>query len=232
MNNVSMLIIVHILGILKFDSLSRFFDSLIDGTADLSELNAAAAAEEFTPDPAELEIERQQEAEMLRLAHGGFSDMIDFEAAVRDGSAANFHKSSGYGGMMGPGSIPEHLRKDKKEGSEEESESSSSSSTSKKARMPMTGDAGQVVLEAKKSKMPETAKAEATDVAEPELAQEPETTEDARTEPLSTPEPEPDFNAEMEPEEVIVEEEAPGVVEADSSQPSVGVESERYKDEL
>ena len=67
MNNIPMLIIVYNLGILKFDSLSRFFDSLIDGSADLSELNAAAAAEEFNPDPVELEIERQQEAEMLRL---------------------------------------------------------------------------------------------------------------------------------------------------------------------
>ena len=94
--------------------------------------------------------------------------------------------------------------------------------------MPMTGDAGQVGLEAKKSKMPETAKAEATNVSEPELVEEPEIGEDARTEPLSTPEPEPDFKA----GEDVVEEEVPEVAEADVSQPSVGVESERYKDEL
>ena len=31
------------LGILKFDSLSKFLDSLADGTADLDELNEAAA---------------------------------------------------------------------------------------------------------------------------------------------------------------------------------------------
>lgn len=221
-------------GILKFDSLSRFFDSLLDGSADLSELNAAAAAEDFTPDAAELEIEKQQEAEMLRLAHGGFSDMIDFEAAVRDGSAADFHKSNGPGGMMGPGSIPEHLRKDKQAEGRAEAESSSSSS-SKKSRMPMTGDAGQVVLKAqtKKSKMPETMKkAEPTEAAAAAYAEaipEPETIDDAQDEPLSTPEPEPEVEAESEP---VVE--IPEVVE-DAESPvgsSAGVESERHKDEL
>lgn len=194
-------------------------------------MNAAAAAEEFTPDPAELEIERQQEAEMLRLAHGGFSDMIDFEAAVRDGSAANFHKSNGFGNMMGPGSIPEHLRKDKKIEKEAEAESSASSSSSKKVRMPVTGDAGQVVLEARKTKMPETAKkAEPTEATEAESAPEPETTDDARTEPLSTPEPEP--QAEVDPAKPIPEV-AEVVEDAESPvEPTSGVESERHKDEL
>ena len=86
---------------MKLDSMTKFFDSLLDGTADLEELNAAAAAEEFVPDPEELEIEKQQEAEMLKLAHGGFSNMIDFEAAVKGGSAKDFHQKNGYPGMMG-----------------------------------------------------------------------------------------------------------------------------------
>ena len=100
--------------------------------------------------------------------------------------------------------------------------------------MPMTGDAGQVVLEAqtKKSKMPETAKkAEPTEAAAAEDAEpipEPETTGDAQDEPLSTPEPEPEVEVESEFVEI------PEVVEDAESpvEPSAGVESERHKDEL
>lgn len=59
-------------GMNKLDSLSKFFDSIIDGTANLEIANKEAAEEEFVPDETELEIERKQEAQRMALAHGGF----------------------------------------------------------------------------------------------------------------------------------------------------------------
>ncbi|TDL26700.1 hypothetical protein BD410DRAFT_819350 [Rickenella mellea] len=88
-------------GLMKFDSLSKFFDSLLDGSVDLTLLNQESAKEEFIPTPEELDIEQRQEAEMLKLAHGGYAEMIDFEKAVKDGSAKNFHGENGFPGMMG-----------------------------------------------------------------------------------------------------------------------------------
>lgn len=88
-------------GLNKMDSLSKFFDSIIDGTADLTVLNEEAKAEEFVPDATELEIEKQQEAQRIALAHGGFADLIDFEKAVKEGAGADYHDVHGYPGMMG-----------------------------------------------------------------------------------------------------------------------------------
>ncbi|KAJ7591408.1 protein disulfide isomerase [Mycena floridula] len=88
-------------GINKLDSLSKFFDSVLDGTADLTIVNEQAAAEEFVLDEKELEIEQKQEAQRIALAHGGFSDLIDFEAAIKNGAGADYHDTHGYGGMMG-----------------------------------------------------------------------------------------------------------------------------------
>ena len=90
-------------GIQKHDSLSKFFDSVLDGTADLTTLNAQAADEEFVPDEKDLEIERMQEAQRIALAHGGFTDLIDFEEAIKNGAGADFHEKNGYPGMMGGG---------------------------------------------------------------------------------------------------------------------------------
>ncbi|KAJ6581135.1 thioredoxin-like protein [Mycena capillaripes] len=84
-------------GINKFDSLSKFFDSVIDGTADLTVINEEAKAEEFEPTEEELEIQRKQEAQRMALLHGGFSDLIDFEQAIMDGTAENYHDSNGFG---------------------------------------------------------------------------------------------------------------------------------------
>ncbi|KAJ7156891.1 hypothetical protein C8R43DRAFT_997557 [Mycena crocata] len=84
-------------GINKLDSLSKFFDSVIDGTADLTVINAEAKAEEFEPTEEELEIQRKQEAQRIALLHGGFSELIDFEAAVLNGDAANYHDTHGFG---------------------------------------------------------------------------------------------------------------------------------------
>lgn len=88
-------------GINKFDSLSKFFDSVIDGTADLTVINEEAKAEEFVPSPEELEIEQKQEAQRMALAHGGFVDLVDFEQALKDGAGANYHDVNGFPGMMG-----------------------------------------------------------------------------------------------------------------------------------
>jgi len=88
-------------GINKLESLSKFFDSVLDGTADLEVVNEEAAAEEFVLDETELEIERKQEAQRIALAHGGFAELIDFEKAVKEGGAADYHDSHGYPGMMG-----------------------------------------------------------------------------------------------------------------------------------
>lgn len=98
------------------DSLSRFFDSIIDGTVDLKTANEKAMAEEFVPDEKELEIERKQEAQRLALAHGGFADFIDFEKAIKEGHGANYHDINGYPGMMGE--LP--TKKKSKSGEEEE----------------------------------------------------------------------------------------------------------------
>jgi len=87
-------------GLAKLDSLSKFLESVIDGTADLNIVNKEAAAEEFVPDETELEIERKQEAQRIALAHGGFADIIDFEEALKNGQGANFHSSHGYPGSM------------------------------------------------------------------------------------------------------------------------------------
>jgi protein disulfide-isomerase A6 len=91
----------QISGILKMDSLSSFFDSILDGSVDLKTANDNANAEEFTPDEKELEIERKQEAQRIALAHGGFTDLIDFEKAIKEGHGADYHDIHGYPGMMG-----------------------------------------------------------------------------------------------------------------------------------
>ena len=99
------------LGIQKLESLSNFLEKVIDGTADLSAIIEETKAEEFVVDDKELEIERQQEAQRIALLHGGFSNLIDFEKAIKDGAGADYHGSQGYSGYMG--GIPEHLKKKK-----------------------------------------------------------------------------------------------------------------------
>ncbi|KAI0317228.1 hypothetical protein OF83DRAFT_1190790 [Amylostereum chailletii] len=148
-------------GILKYDSLSKFFDSVLDGTADLTVLNEAAKEEEYELSPEEEEIERQQEAQRLALAHGGFTEMIDFEEAVKQ-YGTDFHDSHGYGGMMGD--MPK--KKDKagaKEGTEEKKakkeedpihrilkvqKEKAEKKAKEQGQMPATGDGAQVVMEA------------------------------------------------------------------------------------
>ncbi|KAG9224258.1 hypothetical protein CCMSSC00406_0004757 [Pleurotus cornucopiae] len=136
-------------GILKHDSLSKFFDSVIDGTADLTVANEEAKSEEFVPDEEELEIQRKQEAQRIALAHGGFSDLIDFEKAIKEGHGADFHDTHGFPGMMGdvPYAKKEPTEEEKKQSAEAIKEESTTS----------TG-------------MPETRKAEATSTADKPVA--------------------------------------------------------------
>ncbi|KIM39604.1 hypothetical protein M413DRAFT_447080 [Hebeloma cylindrosporum] len=98
-------------GILKQDSLSKFFDSVLDGTADLSEVVEKTKEEEYVENPEEAEIAKKQEAQRIALMHGGFTDMVDFEKAMLAGGAADYHDTHGYGGMMGD--IPGSLKKAK-----------------------------------------------------------------------------------------------------------------------
>jgi len=98
-------------GLQKHDSLSKFLDSVLSGTADLSAILDESKAEELVIDDKELEIEQKQEAQKIALMHGGFSSLIDFEEALKDGAGRDFHGSNGYSGVMG--GIPEHLKKKK-----------------------------------------------------------------------------------------------------------------------
>ncbi|PSR71910.1 hypothetical protein PHLCEN_2v12217 [Hermanssonia centrifuga] len=132
-------------GIQKFDSLSKFLDTVVDGTADLRISNAEAAKEEFVPDDTELEIERKQEAQRMALAHGGFSDMIDFEAAILAGHGSDFHDKNGYTGVMG-GGLPKKDAKSEDPILKTEQETQEQSAESPK--MAKTGDGQQEVFEA------------------------------------------------------------------------------------
>ncbi|KAJ7272560.1 hypothetical protein B0H12DRAFT_1091017 [Mycena haematopus] len=84
-------------GLNKFDSLSKFFDSVLDGTADLTVANEEAKAEEYEPTEEELQIQLKQEAQKMALLHGGYADLIDFEKAILDKSAENYHDTNGFG---------------------------------------------------------------------------------------------------------------------------------------
>ena len=77
-------------GVLKYDSISKFFNSILDGTANLTVQNSQVPEENHMPTPEEQEIERKQEAQRLALLHGGFFDMIDFENAVKE-HGTDFH---------------------------------------------------------------------------------------------------------------------------------------------
>jgi len=87
-------------GALKYDSISKFFDSVLDGTVNLSSPSSQAQDETYEKTPEEEEIERKQEAQRLALLHGGFSDMFDFEEAMKK-YGPDFHGPDGYGASLG-----------------------------------------------------------------------------------------------------------------------------------
>ncbi|TCD67389.1 hypothetical protein EIP91_012424 [Steccherinum ochraceum] len=136
-------------GINKHDSLTKFFDSIVDGTANLEIANQEAATEEFVPSEEELEIERQQEAQRIALAHGGFTDLIDFEEAIKQ-YGTDFHGKHGF-----PGSMGDMPKKGQKAGDKAEdpmkkilkSQAAAASKAAQPEQMMKTGDAGQVVFD-------------------------------------------------------------------------------------
>ena len=77
-------------GLLKYNSISKFFNSILDGTANLTVQNSQVPEDSHMPTPEEQEIERKQEAQRLALLHGGFSDIIDFENAIKE-HGTDFH---------------------------------------------------------------------------------------------------------------------------------------------
>ena len=159
-------------GIMKQDPLSKFFDSVLDGTADLKAANKEAAkdSESYVQDDTEAEIERKQEAEMLKLAHGGYAEFIDFEQAIKDGHGKNFHEVHGYAGAMGgapkkkPAASSGSASGDEKGASHPETavanEDSSNLEEEAGSEMPVTGEAEQVVMAAPKTEdeQPKTVK--------------------------------------------------------------------------
>ncbi|KAI0788886.1 hypothetical protein C8Q75DRAFT_719079 [Abortiporus biennis] len=146
---------VRFQGITKLDSLTKFFDSIVDGTADLTIVNAEAAKEEYVPDETELEIERKQEAQRIALAHGGFTELVDFEEAIKQ-YGTDFHGKHGYPGMMG-GGLPKKSDDEKaKDGEKPEDpiarilrhQKEEAKKSAEAPKMVKTGDGGQVVFEA------------------------------------------------------------------------------------
>lgn len=172
-------------GIQKFDSLSKFFDSVIDGTADLRVVNEEAKNEEFVPDEKELEIQRRQEAQRIALAHGGFNDLADFEKAVLSGYNPHGPGHAGYPGMMGEmpkkdsGAKPEDpIHKILKHQKEAQSESA------KAGKMAATGDAQAVFEAGSSSGQPQTPAPSGTPAGSPEaetVAAQPESAQETRT---------------------------------------------------
>nr|VWP02238.1 Indoleacetamide hydrolase (IAH) (EC (Indole-3-acetamide hydrolase) [Ganoderma boninense] len=211
-------------GIQKHDSLSKFFDSVLDGTADLSTLNKQAAEEEFVPDEEMLEIERKQEAQRMALAHGGFNDLIDFEEAIKNGAGADFHEKHGFPGMMG-GALP---KKGEAKGAAEEedpirkilkAQQEAEKSEREKPKMAKTDEAGQVVFTPEVTGHPKTPVAgESATTAETDAAESASVTltkrEEAADDAASSP---------------SVGEEDPGMTSARASEAASAVPTEELK---
>ncbi|KAI0675581.1 thioredoxin-like protein [Trametes maxima] len=145
-------------GVQKHDPLSKFFDSVLDGTADLSELSKQApeqAPVEETVDEREAEIERQQELQRMKLAHGGYNDMIDFEAALKAG--INPHAPGGGGiGLPNMGGHPGAIPKKEQEGGAKEEDAirrilkhqeEEARKEAERPKMAQTGDGAQIVFD-------------------------------------------------------------------------------------
>ncbi|KAH8810444.1 hypothetical protein DL96DRAFT_1821508 [Flagelloscypha sp. PMI_526] len=99
-------------GMMKLDSLTTFFNSVL--SSSVSTANSVASTEDFTPSTEDLDIERKQEAQRMKLAHGGFQELIDFdfEDAIKQGHGADFHQKHGFGGLQ---ELAEEQRKRRKE---------------------------------------------------------------------------------------------------------------------
>ncbi|KAI0367610.1 hypothetical protein BV20DRAFT_970394 [Pilatotrama ljubarskyi] len=150
---------VRYYGVQKHEPLSKFFDSILDGTLDLEALaREAPPVEEEVLDEREKEIERQQEEQRMKLAHGGYNDMIDFEEAMKAG--INPHASGGHGGAHGE--IP---KKAAHEGKKEEEDpirrilkhqEEEAKKEAERPKMAQTGDGAQIVFDPAETSHPKT----------------------------------------------------------------------------
>ncbi|KAH9968412.1 hypothetical protein BGW80DRAFT_1338369 [Lactifluus volemus] len=86
-------------GVLKYDSISKFFDEVLDGTVTLTSSGSQSPEDGHKLSPEEEDIERKQEAQRLALLHGGFADMIDFDEAIKK-HGAGFHGEHGYSASL------------------------------------------------------------------------------------------------------------------------------------
>ncbi|KAI9062741.1 hypothetical protein FKP32DRAFT_1593405 [Trametes sanguinea] len=152
-------------GVQKHDPLVKFFDSILDGTADLEALAKQTIVEEPELDEREREIARQQEEQLMKLAHGGYNDMIDFEKAMKEG--INPH-GAGHPGA----SDDSHKKADAQpdEGAKKEEEDpirrilkhqeEEARKEQEKPKMVQTGEGAQVVFEPEPTGHPKTPTAE------------------------------------------------------------------------
>jgi protein disulfide-isomerase A6 len=85
--------------VLKHDSISKFFDEILDGTATVTSSGSQSPEGSHKLSPEEEDIERKQEAQRLALLHGGYADMIDFEKAIKK-HGAGFHGEHGYSASL------------------------------------------------------------------------------------------------------------------------------------
>ncbi|OJT07687.1 Thioredoxin domain-containing protein C13F5.05, mitochondrial [Trametes pubescens] len=143
-------------GINKHDPLSKFFDSVLDGTLDLEALASEAPPVEEVEedqDEREKEIERQQEEQRMKLAHGGYNDMIDFEAALKAG--INPHAPGGANAE-----IP--MKKPKAEKEEDpihrilKHQEEEARKEAERPKMAQTGDGAQIVFDPAETGHPKT----------------------------------------------------------------------------
>ncbi|OSD05370.1 hypothetical protein PYCCODRAFT_1432532 [Trametes coccinea BRFM310] len=148
-------------GVQKHDPLVKFFDSILDGTADLESLAKQTIVEEPEVDEREREIARQQEEQLMKLAHGGYNDMIDFEKALKEG--INPH---GAGHPGAPDDSHKKADAHSKEGAKKEEEDpirrilkhqeEEARKEAEKPKMVQTGEGAQVVFEPEPTGHPKT----------------------------------------------------------------------------
>ncbi|KAI0296562.1 hypothetical protein B0F90DRAFT_1745521 [Multifurca ochricompacta] len=190
-------------GVLNRDSISKFFDSILDGTTILTPAGSHVSEEAHELTPEEEEIERKQEAQRLAILHGGYTDMIDFEKAVKK-YGKDFHGGHGYDASLSD-TLKEDKTADSGKGSEDKHEREEDpihkvirlQQEEQKARdalkdsMPRTGDANQVVLETPTADTAHSATKATTSHAPPSTetpVSQPAASSESMTDPAPTPE--------------------------------------------
>ena len=97
----------------------------------------------------------------MALAHGGFTNLINFEEAIKNGHGADFHDKHGFPGMMG-GGVPKKAPAAEEKGSKEDpihrilkAQQEAEKKEREKPKMAKTDDA-QVVFKAEETGHPKT----------------------------------------------------------------------------